>query len=341
VRARSARRLSSPAKAAKGAADPKKVHPMTPDHELPDFEPDHAESSTAHALEEMSRYGYRPFVDEPDLRPLPEDHIVSAAVADIFDALVSTLTDTCLDPDLENLLWATVNLFHRAADRVQRQLDDNEDAQKRSQREQDGSEVRSVELERLLAEGRTLIERRDAMEAMRDEAAEHFQRHTHSPWTPRAGSKVNRKALTSAVVDSRDFINARRWADQQVLIPPGERIAFTGGVDFNDHRLIWDVLDKVLAKHPRMVLLHGGYPTGAERIAATWADARTVPQVPFRPKFALHGKKAAPFKRNDEMLQAMPIGVVVFPGGGIQDNLHDKAVAIGIRPWDFRGRGGA
>jgi hypothetical protein len=34
-----------------------------------------------------------------------------------------------------------VNLFHRAADRAQRELDDNEDRQHRSQREQDGSEV--------------------------------------------------------------------------------------------------------------------------------------------------------------------------------------------------------
>ena len=69
------------------------------------------------------------------------------------------------------LLWSTVNLFHRAADRVQRELDDNEDAQKRSQKEQDGSEIRSVELERLVAEGLTLIERRNSMELFRDLAA--------------------------------------------------------------------------------------------------------------------------------------------------------------------------
>lgn len=32
----------------------------------------------------------------------------------------------------------------------------------------------------------------------------------------------------------------------------------TGGLDFDDHILIWDRLDKVRAKHPDMVLLHGG-----------------------------------------------------------------------------------
>jgi hypothetical protein len=121
-------------------------------------------SPTDHVLSELQLYGYRPFQDEPDPRPLPQANAVSGAVADLFDALIATLCDTRLEPDLEELLWSTVNLFHRAADRVQPELDDNEDAQKRSQNEQDGSEIRSVELERLVAEGLTLIERRSSME---------------------------------------------------------------------------------------------------------------------------------------------------------------------------------
>ena len=85
------------------------------------------------------------------------------------------LADTRLEPDLEDLLWSTVNVFHRAIDRIERELDDNELAQQRSQREQDGSEVKSVELERLTAEGQTLIERRNAFELMRDQAADQFE----------------------------------------------------------------------------------------------------------------------------------------------------------------------
>lgn len=56
-------------------------------------------------------------------------------------------------------------------------LDDNEQAQRRSQRSQDGSEVRSVELERLIAEGLTLTEQRSAYEGMRDLAAKQFEAH--------------------------------------------------------------------------------------------------------------------------------------------------------------------
>jgi hypothetical protein len=123
------------------------------------------------------------------------------------------------------------------------------------------------------------------------------------------------------------------------LLPAGPKIAFTGGLDFNDHRLIWDKLDRVHAKHPDMVLLHGGSPKGAELIAAKWADHRKVPQIAFKPDWTKHAK-AAPFKRNDQMLDALPIGVMVFPGTGIQDNLADKAKKFGIPVWKF-GSGGA
>ena len=305
----------------------------------PDFEPPHATSQTAHILEELALYGHRPFDDEPDPRPLPEAGQVTGAIADIFDALVVTLQDTRLEPDLEDLLWGQVNLFHRAVDRIERELDDNEQGQKRGQREQDGSEVKSVELEKLLAEGMTLIERRNAFELMRDQAAEQYETHTRHIWRPRAGSMVNRKALTSAMIDSRDFLAARRRAETEVMFPAGPKIAFTGGAEVNDHRLIWDTLDKVHAKHADMVLLHGGSPKGAEKIAARWADTRKVPQIAFKPDWTKHAK-AAPFKRNDQMLAVMPIGVIIFPGTGIQDNLADKARKLGIPVYRF-GSGGA
>ena len=87
---------------------------------------------------------------------------------------------------------------------------------------------------------------------------------------------VNHRALTASMIDSREFLAARRRADTEVLAPAGARIAFTGGTDCNDHTRIWDALDKIRAKHPDMVLLHGGSPRGAERIAACWADQRKV-----------------------------------------------------------------
>ncbi|SFU22510.1 DUF2493 domain-containing protein [Mesorhizobium sp. YR577] len=288
-----------------------------------------ASSPTDHLLTELQLYGYRPFEDEPDPRPLPEGNRVAGAVDDIFDALISTFEDTRLEPDLDALLWSTVNVFHRAAGRIERELDNNEQAQRRSQSEQDASEVKSVELERLIAEGQTLIERRDTFEMMRDQAAEHFERYTSSAWRPRAGSMINHRKMTASLIDSRDFLAAKKCSENQLLIPPGPKIAFTGGLDFDNHHLIWAKLDQVRAKHPDMVLLHGGSPKGAELIAAKWAGNRQVPQIAFKPDWTKHAK-AAPFKRNDQMLAVMPIGAVVFPGTGIQDNLADKARKLGI-----------
>jgi hypothetical protein len=119
------------------------------------------------------------------------------------------------------------------------------------------------------------------------------------------------------------------------MLPLGPKIALTGGMDFNGYQLVWDVLDKVHAKHPDMVLIHGKSPKGAEFIAAKWADTRKVPQIGFAPDWAKHGK-AAPFKRNDAMLDILPIGVIIFPGTGIQDNLADKAKRLGIKVFDCR-----
>jgi len=300
---------------------------MTTDHD------DTASSATDHAITELQLHGYRPFQEEPDSRPLPEGRLIAGAVADIFDALIVVLRDTRLEPDLDDLLWSTVNLFHRATTRIERELDGNEQAQRQSQRDQDGSEIRSVELERLIAEGLTLIERRNVMEYFRDQATEHFAKHTGSHWQPRTGSKVSHRTLTAAMIDSRDFLAAKRRGDSEIMLPPGPKVAFSGGHDFNDHHLIWGRLDQVHTKHPNMVLIHGGSPKGAERIASRWADHRKVSQIAFKPDWAKG--KSAPFKRNDAMLEALPIGVLVTPGSGIQANLADKARRLGIPVWQI------
>ncbi len=309
----------------------------------PDIDADgehHAASSTSYLLDELAIYGYRPGQDDPDPRPLPEPQIVQAQLAAIFDALSAMLGETRLEDDLADLSWSLVNVFHRKLDRLERDLDSNEQAQRNSQAEQNGSEIKSVELERLVAQGLGLIERRNAFEFCREHAADLFESTTGSAWRPRTGSVVNHRSLTAAMIDSREFITARRRAETELFVPAGTRIAFTGGPDYNDHDRIWTTLDKARAKHPDMVLLHGGSPRGAERIAACWADARKVAQIVFKPDWAKH-RNAAPFKRNDQLLDALPTGLIAFPGSGISANLTDKARKIGIPVWRFTEDGAA
>ncbi|MFM9979261.1 MAG: hypothetical protein ACKVOP_14605, partial [Sphingomonadaceae bacterium] len=169
-------------------------------------------SPSAHLLDELQLHGYRPLEEEGDPSPLPSPEAAELALATIFEAATGLFAETRLEPDLPDLLWSLVNLFHRQTERMGRLLDDNEIAQRNSQAQQDGSEVRSVELERLTALGLSLIERRNAFEYFRDSAANLFAVETGSTWRPRTGSMVNHRALTSAMIDSRDFINARKVA---------------------------------------------------------------------------------------------------------------------------------
>jgi hypothetical protein len=50
---------------------------MTADHDDTEFEAPHSSSPTDHVLNELQLYGYRPFHDEPDQRPLPEGDAVA------------------------------------------------------------------------------------------------------------------------------------------------------------------------------------------------------------------------------------------------------------------------
>ena len=318
---------------------------MTIDHHSANFDQDldrhhageaiHSPSPTAFITDRLELFGYRPTSDEPDPRPAPDDDHLRGAITEAFEAIATVLADTSSEPDLGDILFGIVGAIHRSASTLQRLLDDNEDAQKRSQILQDGSEIRSVELECLIDIGEVLMVRRDVLETLRDHAAEAYRHHTGSDWRPRTGSNVNHRALTATMIDSRDFISAKRRSETEIMMPKGPRIAFTGGMDCNDHMAIWAALDRVKIKHADMVLLHGGAPKGAELIAAKWAEQRKVPQIVFKPDWTRHAK-AAPFKRNDILLENLPIGVIVFPGSGISDNLADKARQMGIPLMDFR-----
>src|SRR3546814_10578726 len=156
----------------------------------------------------------------------------------MFDALAGCLQHTRIEPDLDDLLWNLVNIFHRAGTQADRKLDDNEQLQRRLQREQDGSEIRSVELERAIREGISLIERRDAMEFFREAASDHYRALLRKAWMPRTGSRANQKALTATLIDSRDFLDARLRQKAASLIPAGTRIAFTGGTDRSEERQV-------------------------------------------------------------------------------------------------------
>ena len=285
-------------------------------------------SPTAHLLDELALYGITSFDGERDYRPLPDAEDVEMMIGCLMQSMADIFLGSRIENEAEELLWSVVNGFHRRIAHTQKRLDDNEAAQKTSQREQDGSEIKSGEIEQLIDEGRSLTEVRNAFEAMRDWAGDHFAAITGSVWLPRSGGKTSHANMTASVIESRRFVKAKRHLETTTDCPEGTRIVFSGGTDYQDVDAIWSTLDKVKAKYPDMVLLHGGARKGAELIAAKWATQRNVHQVPFTPDYNL-GKRA-PFARNDKMLAEAPQGVIVAPGGGIQEQLMRNAKGLGI-----------
>ena len=111
-------------------------------------------------------------------------------------------------------------------------------------------------------------------------------------------------------------------------MPDGTFVAVVGGKEAGNVNAICSALDRVKERHADLVLVHGGGP-GAERIAARWAENNAVHQVVFMPDWDAHGR-AAPLRRNDQLLKLLPRGLVAFPGTGITENLVDKARELGI-----------
>ncbi|MYK16134.1 MAG: DUF2493 domain-containing protein [Rhodospirillaceae bacterium] len=171
-------------------------------------------------------------------------------------------------------------------------------------------------------------EKDDAWTAFYDAVAA-YRDATGSTWRPRRGSHVSQTGtLTSAAIDARDYMRAKKDRKTMAHLPQGTLVAIAGGKDVTDPGAVFDRLDKVRAKYADMVLVHGGGP-GVERIAAQWAEKNGVHQVVCKPDWDRHGR-AAPFRRNDELLNLLPKGVIAFPGSGITENLVDKARQLGI-----------
>ena len=290
-----------------------------------------AQSVTATICENAALYGATPERGEFDPRDVWDRDDAMQAVSEAFRIL-----STGVGPDgfqladeRESMLWGFVNMLDAQARRLDRTVDKLSPELRDLQSAQDGSEVKSRELELVTDRAQNLGDRRDAFEQMRDAAADAYRAETGNTWRPRRGSHVSHTGkLTSAAIDARDFLRARKDRETRAHLPQGTLVAIAGGKNVADVGAVIARLDKTKAKYDDLILVHGGGP-GVERIAAQWAERNGVHQVVCKPDWDRHGR-AAPFRRNDELLNLLPKGIIAFPGSGITDNLVDKAVKLGI-----------
>ena len=288
-------------------------------------------SATAAVCDNIALFGASPERGELDSRVIWDEHDAIEALSEAIRVIVDGITvdGTQMADEREPLMWGFVNMLHSQVQRLDRAVDRIVPEMRDLERAQDGTEVKAWELQTLTDRAQSLGDRRDAFEKMRDLAADAYRVETGDIWRPRHGSHTSQTGrLTSAAIDARDFRRARKDRETQAHLPDGTLVAITGGKTVSDADAVWTTLDSARAKYGDMVLLHGGGP-GIEKIAASWAEARGVNQVVCRPDWNAHGK-AAPFRRNDELLNLLPKGVIAFPGSGITGNLVDRAKQLGI-----------
>ena len=289
-----------------------------------------AQCATATICDNAALFGAAPERGEFDTREVWDADDAIAAVAESFRMLAEGVAPDGfqLADERESLLWGFVNILDAQTRRLDREADRLMPELRDLQHSQDGTEIKSLELEMTTHRAQCLTDRRDAFERMRDEAAEAYRAETGSTWRPRRGSHTSQTGkLTSAAIDARDFARARKDRRTEAHLPSGTLVAIAGGKDADPAAVIAR-LDQARAKYSDIVIVHGGGP-GVDRIAARWAEQNGVHQIVCKPDWNRHGR-AAPFRRNDEMLDLLPKGVIAFPGNGIVENLIDKARTLGI-----------
>ncbi len=298
---------------------------------IDNIEQSEAQSVTAAVCENAALYGAAPERDEFDTRDVWDGDDAIDAVHESFRILAQGVGPDGfqLADERESLLWGFVNMLDAQTQRLDRAADRLMPEMRDLQREQDGTEIKSRELELVTDRAQNLGSRRDAFEIMRDAAAEAYRVETGSMWRPRRGSHTSQTGkLTSSAIDARDFQRARKDRKTMAHMPQGTLVAIAGGKDIADPAAVIARLDMARAKYADMILVHGGGP-GVEKIAAQWAERNGVHQIVCKPDWDRHGR-AAPFRRNEELLNLLPKGVIAFPGSGITENLVDKARQLGI-----------
>jgi hypothetical protein len=103
------------------------------------------------------------------------------------------------------------------------------------------------------------------------------------------------------------------------------KVIVTGGRGYSLTKFARETLDEFHHKHVIEILAQGG-ATGADKIAADWADWRGIFGVTFHaPWRGTHGQFAG-FARNKVMLDTLkPNFVIAFPGGKGTGNMIELA----------------
>jgi hypothetical protein len=299
-------------------------------------------TSLAAALAALELGHLEPRAEDLSGMASPSSDALEQTTTAIWSDLFATLSNTSLERDIEEMGWGLVNLFHRAAAKKHATIDRLTDEIRLLLAEQDGSEINSTNLEEKIELAKKIEEAASCYELMRDTAAAHYMRETGRSWVPSMGNRIS-LGVTSAIIDGRALLRARRDRIRDANTAEGTPVVFTGGrlsfTSDEDMRMFGDnllrTLNAVRERVGDMYLVHGGDMKGLDRLAASWAEQHVIQQV----RFGLDRKLGdrAGFRRNEQMLSLKPRYVIAFQGNGVTERLVIEAKNRGIRVVDRRG----
>jgi hypothetical protein len=158
--------------------------------------------------------------DEPGEHDMPDPLHAQADCAAIIATIFDLLTDTRLDALAAEIAWGFVNSFHYVAGKLEKQEDALADELREMIRHSDISEVFNTELEEKQLLCQSLTEQRDAVECMRDYAAEMFRVLSGRPWSAARGSRVS-KSVPRRRWRSRISCGRGNWRIASAIVPVG------------------------------------------------------------------------------------------------------------------------
>lgn len=287
-------------------------------------------TSTQTVMDNMALFGATIGADETDNRPAPDRDYMGRGALEIMDIMANMVAGSCFEDETAKLLFSFVYVWHRRVFDLNREVDRAELDLQGLIREQDGSEVKDLQLIQATDKAHHLQDKVATYEQVCDTAARAYESMTGNAWVPPNGSK-NGFGGSAAILDGSDFMKARKERRAAtVKDPDAPVVVFSGGRAYNDHNRIFKILDAQHKAYPDMVLVTSAQLSGADKIAIAWARNRKVMTVKCLPE-KKYGNRAA-FVRNETMLgMGHVIGVIVADGSGIQKALLREAKSRGLK----------
>lgn len=277
--------------------------------------------------------------DAPGEHEMPDPLAAQADCGGVIAAIFDLFAGTRLEPLAAEICWGFVNSFHFVAGKLERREDALAAEIGELVRAPDTSEVYATTLEEKQLLCQSVSEQREAIECMRDYAAEMFRVSSGWPWSPARGTRASSASLASQIA-AQDFLRERALAARERRMPQGPIVVFSGPAIWHDWQQIWERLDQIKTRVPHMTLVTTGQRKGADAIAAAWA-ARPENSVPVV-AYGLYGSgKKVAFTRNRKLVELKPVEALLCEGSGLQANLYQLLRQAGIPIHAFKKSGQA